>query len=111
MPFTARERFLFHTRDPKDVQHFFIATVLKAFNPNTGLAVLCCQGREIVMPARVLRKSGHRVTLRVGLQLRICYESDGQGGWVATNVADIMLGSRIQRTRFKRRPKHREDLC
>jgi len=94
-----------------------IAKVIRALDPGSGVTVLRYKGekQDIIVSASVLRKCRHRVVLREGSEIRIRYmrylKNDARGGesevLVATEVADILLGSRTKRERFRRHPKHR----
>lgn len=117
MSLTAGERYALSVRDSREIRDLVIAKVIKTLDPESGITVLRYKGekQDIIVSASVLRRCNHRVVLREGSEIRIRYirylKSDAHGGesevLVATEVADILLGSRTKRERFKRHPKHR----
>ncbi|MBI5003662.1 hypothetical protein HZC00_01045 [Candidatus Kaiserbacteria bacterium] len=117
MSLTTGLRYARGTRDPRAIRDFVIAKVIRTLDPESGITVLRYKGekQDIIVSVSVLRKCHHRVVLREGSEIRIRYmrylKSDAHGGesevLVAIEVADILLGSRTKRERFKRHPKHR----
>jgi hypothetical protein len=117
MSLTASLHYAQSTRDPREIQDFVIAKVIKTIDPVSGVTVLRYKGEKqyIIVSASVLRRCQHRVVLREGSEIRIRYmrylKNDAHGGesevLVTTEVADTLLGSRTKRERFKRNPKHR----
>ena len=117
MSLTVGLHYAQDVRGPREIQDFVIAKVIRTLDPASGVTVLRYkrEKQDIIVSASVLRKCRHRVVLREGSEIRIRYmrylKSDAHGGesevLIATEVADILLGSRTKRERFKRNPKHR----
>lgn len=117
MSLTASLHYAQSARDHREIRDFVIAKVVRTLDPESGVTVLRYKGekQDIIVSASVLRRCHHRVVLREGSEIRIRYirylKNDARRGegevLVATEVADILLGSRTKRERFKRHPKHR----